>query len=123
MRGSLRKPAVALALGVALAAPAAAQQEVRVASPDGRNEVTVAVREGGLYYGVRRDGENVLLPSRLGFAFRGADSLRSGLRITGTRRDSADATRTQTWGEVPRVRVDVRPVDREAGDDLAQRVR
>lgn len=86
------------------AAPAAAQGAVRVASPDGRNEVVVETRDGGLYYGVRRDGRAVLLPSRLGFAFRGADSLHSGLRITGTSRDSVDETWTQPWGEVAHVR-------------------
>lgn len=94
-----------LVLGAILAAsPAAAQDEVRVASPDGRNVVTVTARDGGVFYSVRRDGKPVLLPSRLGFAFRGGDSLRSALRITGTRRDSADVTWTQPWGEVARVR-------------------
>lgn len=104
MHGRLRPLACALALGAVLAAPAGAQQEARVASPDGRNEVTVGVRDGGLYYAVRRDGQPVLLPSRLGFAFRGGDSLRSGLRVTGTSRASADETWTQPWGEVARVR-------------------
>src|SRR5262245_38618403 len=93
-----------LALGVALvstmAVSAAAQEAARVASPDGRNEVTVQTREGGLYYSVRRDGRNVLTPSRLGFEFRGGDSLRSGLRVTGTSRAAADESWTQPWGEV-----------------------
>jgi alpha-glucosidase len=98
-----------LALTVLLAAStahvaAAQQQEARVASPDGRNRVTVGVRDGGLYYSVTRDGKAILLPSRLGFAFRGGDSLRSALRITGVARDSADETWTQPWGEVARVR-------------------
>jgi alpha-glucosidase len=90
---------------VALASSAAAAQEdARVASPDGRNVVRVGVRDGGLYYSLDRDGKHVLLPSRLGFAFRGADSLRSGLRVTGTARATADETWTQPWGEVARVR-------------------
>lgn len=91
-------------LAAAQNAPAAAQEELRVASPDGRNVVSVAVREGGLYYRVQRNGDNVLTPSRLGFAFQGGDSLRAGLRITGSRRDSHDQTWTQPWGEVARVR-------------------
>ncbi|MDB4947805.1 MAG: hypothetical protein JWM27_454 [Gemmatimonadetes bacterium] len=85
-------------------ADASAQEQARVASPDGRNVVTVGTRDGGLYYTVDRDGKHILLPSRLGFAFRGADSLRSGLRVTGTARASADTTWTQPWGEVARVR-------------------
>jgi alpha-glucosidase len=102
LSNSLRALAGALAL---VAAPAAAQQqEARLASPDGRNEVTVSVRDGGLFYAVRRNGQPVLTPSRLGFAFRGGDSLRAGLRIAGTSRGSHDETWTQPWGEVARVR-------------------
>lgn len=105
MQQRLRSMAGPLALALAFAAsPAAAQDALRVTSPDGRNEVTVTTRDGGLYYAVQRDGQPVLLPSRLGFAFRGADSLLAGLRITGSARDSADRTWTQPWGEVARVR-------------------
>jgi len=64
---------LAAALMVLAALPAASQEPLRVTSPDGRNEVTVATRDGGLYYSLRRDGQHVLLPSRLGFAFRGGD--------------------------------------------------
>ena len=104
MRGSLRRLGLVLAALAAGAGPAAGQGELRVASPDGRNEVVVTVREGGLYYAVRRNGKSVLLPSRLGFAFRGADSLHSGLRIAGSSRASRDTSWTQPWGEVARVR-------------------
>jgi alpha-glucosidase len=86
------------------AAPAGAQEELRVSSPDARNTVTVGVREGRLWYAVQRGGRPVLLPSRLGFAFAGADTLRDSLRITGSARDSADESWTQPWGEVARVR-------------------
>jgi alpha-glucosidase len=107
MYGRVRLLARALAASAMLgasAAPAPAQDTLRVRSPDGRNEISVLVRDGGLYYGVRRDGQPVLNASRLGFAFRGADSLRAGLRIAGSARDSADDTWTQPWGEVARVR-------------------
>jgi alpha-glucosidase len=53
---------------------------------------------------VDRDGRKLLLPSRLGFAFRGAPSLRDGLAITGSARASTDVTWEQPWGEVARVR-------------------
>ncbi|HUG41704.1 MAG TPA: glycoside hydrolase family 97 protein [Longimicrobiales bacterium] len=84
--------------------PAAAQEGVRLASPDGRTEVEIGVREGALHYRVRRDGRNILMPSRLGFELSGAPALRDSLRITGTARDSHDETWTQPWGEVARVR-------------------
>jgi len=93
----------ALALA-ALASGARAQDSASVASPDGRNVVTVLTRGGGLYYDVTRERHTILLPSRLGFVFRGGDSLATALRITGVTRDSADVTWTQPWGEVARVR-------------------
>ena len=96
----------ALAMGVALS-PAAveawAQGPVQVASPDGRNVVTVSIREGGLFYSAERDGRKIILPSRLGFELRGAPSLRDGLALAGTERDSLDETWEQPWGEVARV--------------------
>ena len=100
----LVRPLTAFAVLAILAAPAAAQEPLRVASPDGRNEVRVETRDGGLYYSVRRNGQWVLTPSRLGFAFRGADTLRNALRITGSARASRDETFTLPWGEVARVR-------------------
>jgi alpha-glucosidase len=103
-----KTPAYAAAFVMAVAClgirPAAAQQGAQVASPDGKNVVTVETRDGGFYYSVRHEGRPLLLPSRLGFVFRGNDSLYSGLRITGTSRDSADVSWTQPWGEVARVR-------------------
>src|SRR5688572_18086671 len=84
------------------AAPAGAQ--LRIASPDNRNEVQVGIREGALYYVVRRDGTTLLTPSRLGFAFRGQPPLRDSLRIADSSRGTFDETWTQPWGEVRRVR-------------------
>jgi alpha-glucosidase len=97
-----------LTLGVAYAmlavTTATAQERIRVASPDGRNEVTVEVRNGNLFYSVRRDGRVILLPSGLGFQFQGAAPLRDSLRVVGREQRSADQTWTQPWGEVARVR-------------------
>jgi alpha-glucosidase len=81
-----------------------AQDTISVASPDGRNKVGVAVHEGKLYYILSRDGRSLLLPSMLGFEFKGAPTLRDGLRITGSKRATHDETWTQPWGEVARVR-------------------
>ena len=75
-----------------------------VASPDGRNRVTVEVREGKLYYSLARDGRALVLPSLLGFEFRGAPPLRGGLRLGDSTRRSHDEWWTQPWGEVSRVR-------------------
>ena len=60
------------------------------ASPNGRNRVTIAVTEGRLYYSLERDRRQLILPSLLGFEFRGATALREGLRVTDTVRQSHD---------------------------------
>ena len=76
----------------------------QVASPDGRNVVDVITRDGGLYYTLKRDGKDLLLPSRLGFLFKDAPPLRDSLRIVGTSKSTYDTTWTQPWGEVERLR-------------------
>jgi alpha-glucosidase len=83
---------------------AVAQSTADVKSPDGRTVVTVETRGGGLFYRVDRDGKKLILPSRLGFLFRGAPPLRDGLAVVDTQRGSADETWEQPWGEVARVR-------------------
>ena len=94
-----------LGLAAVLALPATPLRgQVRVASPDGRNEVALEVREGRLSYGMTRDRRPLVLPSVLGFDLRGAPALRDGLRITDTARASHDEWWTQPWGEVARVR-------------------
>ena len=86
-----------------IAGTAAAQAPVRVASPDGRTQVSVQIRDGRAYYAVQRDGRALILPSLLGFAFQGPPPLRDSLRIADTSRDSHDEWWTQPWGEVARV--------------------
>src|SRR4029450_5878281 len=77
---------------------------LRVASPDGKNVVTVSVRQGALWYSVDRAGKPLLLPSRLGFELRGAPPLGDSVRIVDSARTKVDETWTQPWGEVARVR-------------------
>lgn len=101
---SLAFGVICTALAGAVAAPAHAQAGLRVASPDGRNTVLVDVREGNLYYSLQRDGRAIVLPSRLGFEFRGARALRDSLRVVNSTRNTVDNTWTQPWGEVARVR-------------------
>src|SRR3989442_12047476 len=93
------------AFAILVGAIAPAQAQVRVASPDGRNALTIEIREGRLAYSLQRDGRALLLPSRLGFEFGGgAPPLREGLRLVDTARHTVDETWTQPWGEVARVR-------------------
>jgi alpha-glucosidase len=99
-----RGMAFAATLMTLTASAAVAQDTISLASPDGRNKVGVATHQGRLYYILGRDGRSVLMPSMLGFQFKGATPLRDSLRITGQARKSHDETWTQPWGEVARVR-------------------
>lgn len=103
-RNHPRATALGVTLTTLITAAGQAQNQVQVASPDGRNQATVEIREGKLYYRLARDGRAVVLPSQLGVEFRGAEPLRDGLRITETTRNTVDETWTQPWGEVARVR-------------------
>jgi alpha-glucosidase len=96
------RPVPVLTFLVALTQTLPAQNVVT--SPDGRNAVTVEVRDGGLFYRLDRDRRPILLPSRLGFEFRGMTPVRDGLKVTGTTSASHDETWTQPWGEVAKVR-------------------
>ena len=71
----IRGMAFAALLMTLTATAAIAQDMLTVASPDGRNKVGVAVNEGKLYYTLSRDGRPLLLPSMLGFEFKGAPAL------------------------------------------------
>jgi alpha-glucosidase len=106
MNLGIRQGATVLVAMTAWAATAAAQTptQLKVASPDARTEVLVGTVGGRLVYSVQRDGRALVLPSVLGFEFRGAPMLRDSLRVTGSSANSYDSTWTQPWGEVARVR-------------------
>ncbi|MGH7542082.1 MAG: glycoside hydrolase family 97 protein [Gemmatimonadota bacterium] len=89
---------------LAAAAPAAPQDDLRVTSPDGRNVVALTLRDGQIYYGLRRDERAVILPSRLGFEFRNAPTLGDAMRVASTGTNRVDETWVQPWGEVREVR-------------------
>ena len=95
---------VLTAVVAAIATPSHSQAQLTVASPNARTDVRVEVRDGHLLYSITRDRRSLILPSLLGFEFRGAPALRDSLRITGSSRMSYDSTWTQPWGEVARVR-------------------
>jgi alpha-glucosidase len=92
-----------LAMVLELAGAKVQAQALQLSSPDGRTRVTVQVRDSQLTYRVDRDRRPLLLPSRLGFEFRGAPPL-TRVRIIDSARSSHDEWWTQPWGEVARVR-------------------
>jgi len=97
-------PVLLFANPMVTAGNAWAQESVQVASPDGRNVVRVEIQDGGLFYGLERDGRKVILPSRLGFDLGAGAPLLDHLDFEGTERHSRDETWEQPWGEVASVR-------------------
>ena len=72
----------------------------RVASPDGRIEVSLQFNgEGRLGYAVSRDGKPVLEDSRLGLILRDGRQLLRNLSLDGTQARSVDSRWEQPWGE------------------------
>lgn len=71
----------------------------RVSSPDGRLSLAVTLQGGKLYYEVKRDGEPVILPSRMGFKLRGAEDLADGFSISGCSQSSHSGSWKPVWGE------------------------
>ena len=80
-------PPLAIAALVVGAVPLRSQ--VQVASPNGRNQATLEIRDSRPNYSFARDGRPLILPSLLGIDFWGMPALRDGLRISHTTRDEA----------------------------------
>jgi alpha-glucosidase len=80
------------------------QEPHRLESPDGKNVVRVAISDGDLVYSVDREGRNLILPSGLGFEFRNAPPMGSGVAISEVSRRTVDEAWEQPWGEVRYVR-------------------
>jgi len=73
-----------------------------VASIDSPNKVLTAevhLIEGRAYYAVKRFGEPVVNPSRVGFLLRGAEKLERNLTFKSSETQSKDETWEQPWGE------------------------
>ena len=107
-----------LALALAafpFAAPALAQDDLsqkrdgnvvaRAASPDGGITVTVSIDgEGRASYAVQRAGKPLLADSRLGFLFTDAPKLDRNMALVEVKRDKADTSWTQPFGEWTTIR-------------------
>ena len=108
----MKQSARAFGLVVALvylsmfAAPAQAQAEdrVTVSSPGNILTIELFIQNGIPHYEVKRRGEPVIAPSRLGFMLRGAGKFEHGIRIENPATRAVDETWEQPWGESRTVR-------------------
>lgn len=72
-------------------------------SPDGALTLEAGVKQGKPYYALKRHGNSIINPSRLGFTLQ-SDSLCSGFTLCGIDRDSLNEEWEQPWGEETTVR-------------------
>ena len=104
-------PALLTALAVLTILPACHNEKLRIPSdavslrsPDTQLELRFAVVDGIPAYALSRNGEPVVLPSRLGFELLERESLDRGFILTGTAFDSFDETWEPVWGEESQIR-------------------
>jgi alpha-glucosidase len=91
------------AVGTSALPQIAAHAEV-VRSPDGIIEVDFDLQDSAPKYSVRRFGDEVIRPSRLGFVLTDGSQLTSNFKIVSVDRNSHDETWTQPWGEKKDIR-------------------
>lgn len=68
-------------------------------SPDGRISLEFKTVKGQMFYSVRKDSTDILLPSRLGFILKDSPELGNNMNVTGTAARSYSETWEQPWGE------------------------
>jgi len=89
-----------LLLSLLLPPLAQGDEPAAVASPDGKLSVSIGVdAEGHPMYTVALDDEPVILGSRLGLRFRQGADFEEDFRLVDVRREAADVTWEQPWGE------------------------
>ena len=106
MRGALRLRIVKQCCWIlALLVPCLPARAEKVFSPDGTVEFDVWLQdEGTPVYAVRRFGDDLVRPSRLGFLLAEGKPLSTNFKMVGIKHDSHDETWEQPWGEKRTIR-------------------
>ncbi len=94
----MRKIAI-IGLAAALAASCARSQEPVVTSPDGSLQLRIDDEDGVLRYSVSKDGECIVLPSRLGFELMGGNTLGDRTEILSVEKEKTRTSWETVWGE------------------------
>ncbi|MBO4567334.1 MAG: glycoside hydrolase family 97 protein [Bacteroidales bacterium] len=76
----------------------------KVASPDGKLELTFEVKDGVPYYSLNKDGKPVILPSKMGFTLEWRDDLAHAFVLKDVKFDTFDETWEPVWGEEAQIR-------------------
>ena len=73
-------------------------------SPEGKLEMRFAIIDGSPYYSLKRGGQDVLLPSRLGFELINREGLDRNFALTDVSTSSFDEIWKPVWGEEAEIR-------------------
>ena len=76
----------------------------RLNSPNGRMELRFELKDSVPYYSLYRDGETVVLPSKMGFDLEWRDDLTHGFVVKDVKRSSFDEVWQPVWGEERNIR-------------------
>ena len=76
----------------------------RLNSPNGRMELRFELKDSVPYYSLYRDGETVVLPSKMGFDLEWRDDLAHGFVVKDVKRSSFDEVWQPVWGEERNIR-------------------
>ena len=105
MRKMILWVAAALLLAVSCGETVCSLDETLLTSPDGGLTLQFGLSGSGRpYYALKRGGEDVVLPSGLGFDLTDGTSLTDGFAVVSVAKDSLDETWTPVWGEEDKIR-------------------
>ena len=105
MRKGIVWLSAALILAISCTGKVPALDETLLTSPDGTLTLRFGLSGSGKpYYALQRGGEDVILPSALGFDLMDGTSLKEGFSVVGVAKDSLDETWTPVWGEEEQIR-------------------
>lgn len=79
-------------------------QQILLKSPDGKLEVTFENKTGSITYQLRRNGVEVLKPSKLGFLLKDQPHFENGFSILSSEKSGFDESWKPVWGEVNMIR-------------------
>ena len=107
---------------VSIRAMVSPEGTLKISSPDGKNIIQFMIVDGKPMYQVSRGGEDIIEPSRMGFAFKGENRSLGQLELIAADTSSYDETWEQVWGEKRHIRNHYRQLSVSLGEtDNARR--
>ncbi|WP_211208056.1 glycoside hydrolase family 97 protein [Anaerophaga thermohalophila] len=75
-----------------------------ITSPDGQLKLDFFLKKGEPFYALSRGGEEIILPSSMGFEFKNMPPMKDNFKIVKATKDSVNITWEQPWGQFKKVR-------------------